>query len=185
MPLLPVTPHPDDRFSLAPSPPNDKHKPPRRLRGKPLRQQARPQARFPAASTRRRRGRLDGVLGGGPGLPAPGLVILGLCPSSPSPRTRTTAFLSRRRRLTISISRRADCGENPFASKRPPKARFSAAGTRRRRGRLDGVLGGVPGLPAPGLVTLGLCPSSLSPRTRTTAFLSRRRRLTVGFSRAA
>jgi len=43
---------------------NDKHKPPRRLRGKPLCQQARPKARFPAASTRQRRGRLDAMLGG-------------------------------------------------------------------------------------------------------------------------
>ncbi|HQK13250.1 MAG TPA: hypothetical protein PLJ78_04795 [Anaerolineae bacterium] len=42
---------------------NDKHKPPRRLRGKPLCQQARPKARFPAASTRHRRGRLDAMLG--------------------------------------------------------------------------------------------------------------------------
>jgi len=42
---------------------NDKHKPPRRLRGKPLRQQARPKARFPFAGTRRRRGRLDAMLG--------------------------------------------------------------------------------------------------------------------------
>jgi len=43
--------------------PNDKHKPPRRLRGKPLCQQTRPKARFPFAGTRRRRGRLDAMLG--------------------------------------------------------------------------------------------------------------------------
>jgi len=41
---------------------NDKHKPPRRLRGKPLCQQARSKARFTLAGTRRRHGRLDAML---------------------------------------------------------------------------------------------------------------------------
>jgi len=44
------------------SPPNGQHKPPRRLRGKPLCQHARPKARFTFAGTRRRRGRLDAML---------------------------------------------------------------------------------------------------------------------------
>jgi len=52
-----VSPRRGHHLSLAPSPPNGKHKPPRRLRGKPLCQQARSKARFPAASTRHRRGR--------------------------------------------------------------------------------------------------------------------------------
>ena len=61
--------------------------------------------------------------------------------------------------LTASVTRRAAAGKAPALAD-CFKARGAAAGTRHRRGRLDGVLGGVPGLPAPEPSSLELCPSA-------------------------